>query len=84
MEFVKKGGVLCFFFLSFAAHVGGIRDRVSQGVTIPVLSNVDIDYSGTTIKKKKGTLDARRMKLETRRVGRNERRLGKKKRGRDP
>lgn len=55
MEFVKKGGVLCFFFssfLSFAAHVGGIRDRVSQGVTIPVLSNVGIDYSGTTIKKK--------------------------------
>lgn len=40
------------FFLSFAAHVGGIRDRVSQGVTIPVLSNVDIDYSSTTIKKK--------------------------------
>lgn len=72
--------MLFFFFLPFfcCARWEGIRDRVSQGVTIPVLSNVDIDYSGTTIKKK-GTLDARRMKLETRRVGRNERRLGKKK-----
>lgn len=52
----KKGAcfVLCFFFfLSFSLHVGElIRDRVSQGVTIPVLSNVDIDYSSTTIKKR--------------------------------
>lgn len=41
------------FFLLLRTLGGGIRDRVSQGVTIPVLSNVDIDYSGTTIKKKR-------------------------------
>lgn len=46
---------MLFFFLFFLLlrTLGGIRDRVSQGVTIPVLSNVDIDYSGTTIKKKR-------------------------------
>jgi hypothetical protein len=48
---------------------------------------VDIGYSDTTIKnekKKKRTLDARRMKLETRRVRRTKRGKMGKKRGRDP
>jgi hypothetical protein len=48
-----------------------IRDRVSQGATIPV-NNVDINYSDTTIKEGKEKGRRKNEKLETRRVGRNE------------
>lgn len=73
VELDEKRGLLIdvlFFFLAFGGVEGWQRDRVSQGVkgSVPVLSDGNINYSGTTIKRKRRWMPIECRKLETRRV----------------